>query len=198
MTATSPPRDRDRQAVYDVEEAAFAGTVFAEPVPFHDAAALLDDFCARSWWAARLLARPTALPTRRDSLRSYAASGPAGPSVHLSPEGCSVAVVAHELAHLLVDDLGAAVDAEPAHGPAFRRAVVVLAGALMGAAARDRLAGGFLTAGLALGPEPAGIPPATGRGHWAAWRAARIRDAARRPAGGAIALPAPTSTATPS
>jgi hypothetical protein len=169
-------RDVDRQAVYDVEDAAFTGTLFALPVPFDDAAALLADFCGQGWWADRALPRPTVLPTRRDSLTSYAWSGPAGPSVHLSPDGCAVSVVAHELAHVLATHL--AGDGEPPHGPMFRRAEVVLAGAVMGIEAADRLALLFAGAGLPLGPAPPDVPEPPALGFWAAWRAARIRAAA--------------------
>jgi hypothetical protein len=179
--------DRDRQAVYDLEDVAFAGTVYAQPVPFDDAARLLGDFCTGSWWADRGLPHPTVLPTRSDSMRSYASTSVTEASVHLSPDGCAVTVIAHELAHVLAARL--AGDTEAMHGPTFRRADVVLVGALMGAAAADRLAELFVAAGLVPGPELHAIPPPPMLGFWASWRAARIRAAAIRPSTrGPIAL----------
>jgi hypothetical protein len=174
-------RDADRQAVYDVEDAAFAGTIYADPVGFEEAAALVVDFCAQGWWSDHRLPVPGVRSTRSDSRTSYVASGEGGPTVHLSPDGCAVSVVAHELAHVL----GAVGDG---HGPVFRWADVVLAGALMGAVAGERLAAGFAAAGLPLGRDVIAVPAPPRFGFWAAWRAERLRGVAARVASAPIAL----------
>lgn len=181
-------RDLDRQAVYDVEDAAFAGTIFAEPVAFEEAAGVLGDFCVQGWWAARALPVPTVHPTRSDSRTSYVAAGSTGPSVHLSPDGCAVSVIAHELAHVLAGQASPASEPEPGHGPGFRRAEVVLAGTLMGLPAGERLAQAFAAAGLPLGPVLTGIAAPPRLGYWATWRAERLRGAARPPATDVIIL----------
>ena len=130
---------------------------------------------------------PEVAPTRVDSSRSYARCD-GEPSIHLSPDGCTVATVAHELAHVAARRTGA-VD-EPDHGPAFRRAEVALAGALMGAAAADRLAAAFAAVGLDLGPDGGGmtLPPSSGGGYWTTWRSARALSGAAPTARGPIAL----------
>ena len=170
--------DRDRRRVYDVEDLAFADTVYDQVVPFADAADLLADFCAQGFWRALDLPVPDVRPTRSDAGTSYARPGIDGPSVHLSPGGCTVAVVAHELAHVaataLVPD-----GAEPGHGPRFRRADVALVGALMGVDAAVRLEEHFVGAGLPLGPDLEAIPPPPRLGFWATWRSARFLAACR-------------------
>lgn len=183
----TPAVDRERQAAYDAEDVAFGGTSYDEPMPFGDAANLLRAFCSAGWWAASGLPVPVVAATRVDSNTSYTRLGDE-PTVHLSPDGCTVATVAHELAHLLVHR-AADID-EPHHGPAFRRADVTLAGALMGAAAADRLAAAFDAAGLALGPGPAidGLEPASTAGFWTSWRSARTLAGAEPASGPPIAL----------
>jgi hypothetical protein len=179
--------DRDRQAVYDAEDVAFGGTTYDEPMPFADAADLTTAFCAGLWWAALGLPVPEVAATRIDSSRSYTRCE-GDPSIHLSPAGCTVATVAHELAHVAARRTGA--DDEPDHGPAFRRADVAIAGALMGAVAADRLAAAFAAAGLHLGAELAlgAVPPLPGAGFWATWRSMRTLAGAQPAAGGPIAL----------
>jgi hypothetical protein len=179
--------DRHRQAVYDVEDAAFGGTTYDEPMPFADAADLATAFCAAGWWAATGLPVPDLVATRIDSSRSYARCDD-DPSIHLSPAGCTVATIAHELAHVLARRM-AATD-EPDHGPAFRRAEVALAGALMGSAPADRLATAFAGAGLDLAPDGGTVtlPPTSGGGFWPMWRSARALAGAAGPVSGPIAL----------
>jgi hypothetical protein len=183
--------DRHRQAVYDVEDVAFGGTVHDEPMPFADADELTRAFCTAAWWAALQLPVPEVVATRVDSTRSYARCE-GDPRIHLSPAGCTVATIAHELAHVLVECLatGAAGGDEPHHGPAFRRADVAVAAALMGSSAADRLAGAFADAGLDLGPEPvgAGAAPGSPAGFWAAWRSDRALAAAEPADRGPFAL----------
>jgi hypothetical protein len=183
----SAVRDRDRQAVYDAEDAAFGGTTWDEAMPFDAAADLAGAFCASRWWAAFDLPAPAVVATRADSHTSYA-RWEGEPTIHLSPAGCTVATLAHELAHLVAQR--AAGDGEPAHGPAFRRADVTLAAALMGGAAAARLASAFLGAGLDLGPEEPGTLPTPPHpdGFWPGWRAARTLAAAEPAARGPIAL----------
>jgi hypothetical protein len=179
-------RDVDRQAVYDVEDAAFAGTIYAEPVGFDEAAALVVDFCSHSWWATLGLPVPGVRRTRVDARTSYVAHRDGGPVVHLSPDGCAVSVVAHELAHVLGEH--GAGGAGSGHGPGFRWAAVALAGALMGAVAGERLAAGFAAAGLPLGRPGLALPAPPRFGFWAAWRAERLRGAAVRGPGVPIVL----------
>jgi hypothetical protein len=178
MTVVTAAPDRDRQRVYDLEDVAFAGTVYDQVVPFDDAATLLADFCAQGFWAALRLPVPDVRSTRSDSSRSYARSLAGRPSVHLAPGGCTVVVVAHELAHLAANALGTD-RREPAHGAAFRRADVDLVGALMGADAAARLEVLFRGAGLPPGPVLAPIPAAPRLGFWATWRSARFLAACR-------------------
>lgn len=184
MSATL--RDVDRQAVYDVEDAAFAGTIYAEPVGFDEAATLVADFCAQGWWSDHRLPVPGVRRTRVDSRTSYVAARDGGPTVHLSPDGCAVSVVAHELAHLLVASSSATPEA--GHGPRFRWGDVVLTGALMGAVAGERLAGAFAAAGLPVHPGRLAIPAPARFGFWAAWRAERLRGATVRRSSEAIVL----------
>ena len=178
--------DRHRQAVYDAEDVAFGGTAYDEPLPFADAAELVGAFCATGRWAALGLPVPAVAPTRADSSRSYAECD--GDAVlHLAPAGCTVATIAHELAHLLAHRLGRSDD--PAHGLAFRRADVDLAGALMGTVAAERLAAAFAGAGLDLGPElDVGPTPCARLGFWANWWSARTLAAATTAGRGPIAL----------
>jgi hypothetical protein len=179
--------DRHRQAVYDAEDVAFGGTVHDEPMPFDDAADLTRAFCTARWWVAMELPAPEVVATRADSAHSYARCE-GDPTIHLSPAGCTVATIAHELAHVLAHRRTGQV--EPDHGPAFRRADVAVAGVLLGATAAARLAAAFAAAGLELGVEPVGAgtasaPPA---GFWATWRSARALAAAEPAARGPIAL----------
>lgn len=187
MSTSRTASDRHRQAVYDVEDAAFGGTTYDDPMPFDDAADLVRAFYVEGWWAALGLPVPDVLATRVDSNRSYARlHGPT--SIHLSPNGCTVATIAHELAHVLVH--GMADGDEPHHGPAFRRADVAVVAALMGTAAADRLAAAFAAAGLELGPDlrSAGAVPRPAAGFWTTWRSARALAAAEPARGGSIAL----------
>jgi hypothetical protein len=179
--------DRHRQAVYDVEDAAFGGTTYDEPMPFADAADLATAFCAGGWWTATGLPVPHVVPTRIDSSQSYARCD-GDPSIHLSPAGCTVATIAHELAHVAARRSGA-VD-EPDHGPAFRHCEISLVGALMGAAAADRLAAAFTAGGLDLDPDGGAmtLPPSSGGGYWITWRSARALTGAAPTARGPIAL----------
>ena len=179
--------DRDRQALYDLEDAAFGGTTYDEPMPFADAADLARAFCAAGWWAALGLPVPDVVPTRIDSSRSYARCE-GDPSIHLSPAGCTVATLAHELAHVVALLTGA--HDEPDHGPAFRRADIALAGALMGTAAAERLAVAFAGAGLALGKsgDLPSLPPSPPSGFWTTWRSARALAGATLSGSGPIAL----------
>lgn len=186
---SAAPLDRHRQAVYDAEDVAFGGTVYDDTMPFADAADLIDAFCAGDWWESLALPVPVVVPTRRDSNRSYARGrngGSARPSIHLAPGGCTVATVAHELAHVLVHVLGP--PGEPHHGPAFRSADVSLVAELVGPAAADRLDSAFTAAGLPLGPRLVVESPSASLpngGFWPGWRAARIlaeaAPAPRRP-----------------
>lgn len=187
---SAAPVDRDRQAVYDAEDVAFGGTAFDDPMPFADAADLARAFCAAEWWSGLALPIPEVVPTRRDSAISYARCSDdpsARPSIHLSPCGCTVATVAHELAHVLVHTLVPSGE-EPHHGPAFRRADADLVAALLGPAAADRLAGAFSAAGLALGPALVAAPPSAAGGFWTGWRAASVLAAAAPAPRGPIAL----------
>jgi hypothetical protein len=188
VSAQSAAVDRHRQAVYDLEDVAFGGTIHDEPMPFAEAADLVRSFCAEGWWVARGLPVPDVLPTRVDSSRSYARCDGGDPSIHLSPAGCTVATIAHELAHVVARRTGA--DDEPDHGPAFRRWDVALAEALMGPAGADRLAAAFATAGLVPGPEgdTAALPRSTTGGYWTTWRSARALAAAAPSGRGPIAL----------
>jgi hypothetical protein len=187
VSRTTSIADRDRQAVYDAEDVAFGGTAYDEPMPFADAADLATAFCAAGWWTALELPVPAVVATRTDSDQSYTRLS-AQPSVHLSPAGCTVATIAHELAHVVAHR--SAGGGEPHHGPAFRRADVTVVGELLGAAAADRLAAAFAAAGLDLGPDPvaAGTAPAAPAGFWATWRSARALAAAEPAARGPIAL----------
>ena len=180
--------DRHRQAVYDLEDVAFGGTIFDEPMAFAEAADLVRSFCADRWWIETGLPVPDVAPTRRDSGQSFARCGD-DPSIHLSPVGCTVATIAHELAHVVARRTGPGD--EPDHGAAFRRADVVLAGALMGTAAAERLAATFTGAGLDLGPALAAASPprADSGGFWRAWRSARALAAATPATSAPIALP---------
>ena len=179
--------DRHRQAVYDVEDVAFGGTSYDEPMAFADAADLVDAFCAAGWWAALGLPIPEVVATRIDSNRSYARCD-GDPSIHLSPAGCTVATIAHELAHVLARRTGA-VD-EPDHGPAFRRSDVAVAGALMGSTVADRLSAAFAAVGLDLGPDGSAmtLAPTSGGGFWSTWRSARALAVAAPYERGPIAL----------
>ena len=178
--------DRHRQSVYDAEDVAFGGTSFDEPVPFADAADLVGAFCVAGWWTSLGLPIPKVLPTRIDSSRSYAACD-GDPVVHLAPAGCTAATIAHELAHVLAHRLGGRE--EPAHGPAFRRADIALAGALMGPVAAGRLSAAFAGAGLDLGRElDLGPAPTAKADFWTTWRSARTLAAATPAERGPIAL----------
>jgi hypothetical protein len=178
--------DRHRQAVYDAEDVAFGGTTYDEPLPFVDAADLLTTFCAAAWWQALGLSIPAVVPTRVDSSRSYAECD-GDPVVHLAPAGCTAATAGHELAHIVAHCLGGTD--EPAHGPAFRRADIALAGALMGTVAAERLAAAFADAGLGLGrATDLGPPPSERLGFWTTWRSARTLAASTPAPRGPIAL----------
>jgi hypothetical protein len=172
------PVDRDRQAVYDLEDAALGGTTFDDLLPFAEAAALVGAFCVDDAWQSLGVPAPAVHRTRRDSYTSYARCDADGASIHLAPGGCTVAVVAHELAHVVVaHSAGEACSPEPDHGSAFRRADVRLAGALMGATAAERLATAFRGAGLALGPADPLAPQPGPVGFALRWRTERAARA---------------------
>lgn len=152
--------DRDRQAVYDAEDAAFGGTTMDEVMAWDDVESLVAAVVEDPWWKGLDVPAPVLVRTRTDSSTSRAD----GRSVRIAPAGQTGATVAHELAHHLLAHLNWAPAAtETPHGPRFRataqRVAIVVGGPVAGeqlsaACRRSRLS-------VAVWPfdEPAERPP---------------------------------------
>lgn len=162
-------RDAKRSAVYAVEHAVFAETLFSEPL---GAAGVLDlvDLLAHTDWWQRNGTVFTVRPARRESQHSSAgitATGGRVAQIRLSIHQEDAATLAHELAHLLAARHGAST----AHGPVFVAAEIDVVTVLCGTIAAGRLAERFAEAGL-LGADRSWEPPAPllQRGLFGRWR----------------------------
>lgn len=149
------PRDVDRQAVYDAEDAAFGGTTMDEALSWDEVEVLVDAVTSSPWYASLDVPAPSVVPARRGARRSSAD----GTCIRLSEAGRDAATVVHEIAHHVDHHLGpGSRPPRPAHGPEFRAVALRVAELVGGTLARDQLARAFRHRRLAVatwpGPEP--------------------------------------------
>lgn len=133
--------DVGRSAVAAVETAAFGGTTLDDIVGRSRAEAWVSDVVAGPWWLQagppvivrrpRVSTRSSSARVAFDDQRRFGIRAPV--EVQLADEQCSLATVAHELAHALAG-VGAG------HGPRFRAAHVDLVSVLAGHSAAGFLA----------------------------------------------------------
>ena len=145
--------DADREAVYAAERAAFDGTDLEAVRPLTDVRSLATAVVRGAWWPGPPVDVRAA---RSDALSSSASSASADSGdvvvVRIAASQCTVATIAHELAHAL-----AGVDA--GHGGVYRRAVLDVVEVLTNIDTTDRrgtlhagqLSAAFSSAGLDVG-----------------------------------------------
>ena len=109
--------DSERRATYEAEAAAFDGTDLESIVAFEQLASIAGRVTSEPWWSGPAI---TVRRARRDAATSTArcwGGTDAGRAVdvRLAADGCTLATLAHELAHALAG-------AERGHDGLFRRA----------------------------------------------------------------------------
>lgn len=166
-------RDTKRSAVYAVEHAVFAETLFSEPLGAAGVLDLSGLVSATAWWGRNGVPF-TVGPTRREAQHSWAGHAAGRPArIKFSVHQEDAATLAHELAHLLAARHGSAT----AHGPIFVAAEIDTVTLICGTIAAGRLARGFSEAGLSGAVRPWEPPaPLSDRGLYGRWRAARFTD----------------------
>jgi hypothetical protein len=143
MRARSCPDDRGREAVYAAEEAAFGGTILAEPQPFAELQARADAIVRGVWWH-RAGAPPTEVIAARASARASSARSTDPAVIRLAASQLDEATMAHELAHVLAG-IG------HGHDERFRAAHVDVIALLAGSGPAEALAAGYRAFGLVIG-----------------------------------------------
>jgi hypothetical protein len=110
--------DFDREAVYAAERAAFDGTDLEAVRPLNDVRSLAARVVDGTWWPGPPVAVRAA---RSDAMSSSARSGRENSGavvvIRIAPPQCTVATVAHELAHALAG-------VEAGHDATYRRAAL--------------------------------------------------------------------------
>ncbi len=137
--------DRGREAVYAAEEAAFGGTMLAEPRPFLELRLRAEAVVTGVWWQ-RAGGPPTEVVAARASAQASSArsTDPARAVVRLAGGQLDEATLAHELAHVL-----AGVD--HGHDERFRAATVDVIALLAGSDPAEALAASYRAFGLVIG-----------------------------------------------
>jgi hypothetical protein len=152
MTTSRAPGGADdgRAAVYAAEIAAFDGTSYESVVPFERLVAMANGVTSSAWWPCGEVEVRRA---RSDALSSSARQqGSERPVIRLAEPQMTPATLVHELAHALAG-VGAG------HGPAFRRAHVDLAAAVLGAAPAAWLVDAYADMGLTCAGRTWPAPP---------------------------------------
>jgi hypothetical protein len=152
------PVDRERQRVYDAEDAAFGGTLLHEHLAWDDMVVAFHAVVGGAWWRSLGVTVPALVRARADSARSSSD----GASIRIAPAGQTALTVAHELAHHLVAALSP--PERPAHGPEFRAAALRTVAVLGGTWARGALDAEWERWGVPAGAWAWAEPPA-GPGH---------------------------------
>lgn len=150
------PRDRDRQATYDAEAAAFDGSAYEEPIGLYHCTRLTGAVADTRWWSTHVRREPPRLrDARADARRSSARR--ATWEVRFAHGHDSVVTLAHELAHL-------ATPGGDGHDDHFRRTQVDVLGLLAGPRVAARLHAAFGRAGLGVAAPTDPPPDDLGRG----------------------------------
>lgn len=155
--------DRDRAQVYACESAAFDGTDLERVLPIEQALQRGRDLVAGGWWPGGPVAFRTMRADARSSVTTCGASAESTPTVAIARSQATIAIVAHELAHVL-----AGVSA--GHGARFRRADLDVVHAVTnldrvtarGTLHVDQLQAAYEAAGLAIADRTWPAPTAAG------------------------------------
>jgi hypothetical protein len=167
-------RDRDRQRVYDAEDAAFVDTTYAERLGASGCRWLLERMVATPWWASCARPAPVLRAARADSTRSTTVVGAGRAEVRIGPGMDQAHVLSHEAAHLLAGS-------DATHGPVFRAAHLDVAAVVLGRHGADRLSERYTRFGLRVHGRRWPPPPECGEGGLlAVWEARQVLDALRR------------------
>lgn len=158
--------DRDRQRVYDAEDAAFGGTTMDEALEWHEVEVLVAAVVADPWWTSLGIVTPRLRAARSDARTSCSD----GEVVRISREGQTAVTVVHELAHHLSGHLAWPADPEgpSPHDGRFRATALRVATIVGGTPGADALARSWERHGLCVAAwpwgEPVGRPPRALRG----------------------------------
>jgi hypothetical protein len=135
--STEPLVDRDRQRVYDAEEAAFGGTTMDDRLGWDDVEVLVDAVVADAWWASIALPAPRLQRSRADARTSCSD----GVVIRICTEGQTALTVVHELAHHVAGHLAwpDGVGEPTPHGDRFRATALRVATVVSGSSGSDAL-----------------------------------------------------------
>lgn len=166
-------RDASRSAVYAVEHAVFAETLFSEPLGPAGVLDLAELLAGTGWWQRNGVSF-TVVPTRRESQHSSANTRPTGgrsAQIRLSVHQEDAATLAHEIAHLLAALHGTTTP----HGPVFIAAELDVASLVCGTIAAARLTRAFTEARLTAADRTWERPDQVeDRGLFGRWRTSRF------------------------